>query len=67
MNRVKELRKKRGMSQAELAVKARTSPTMLVMIERYGHRPGPDLRERIARALGVTPEDIWPEVRDGQE
>lgn len=59
-NRLRELRLGRGMVLQELAVKAGTSPSMLVAIEKYGHLPGPDLRERIAAALGVAEGAIWP-------
>jgi transcriptional regulator with XRE-family HTH domain len=64
-NRLRALRLERGMTQQELALRARTTPALLTWVERYGYLPGPELQERIARALDVTPEDIWPlEVRD---
>jgi DNA-binding XRE family transcriptional regulator len=34
---------------------------MLSAIERWGYRPGADLCERIAAALGVAVSDVWPE------
>jgi DNA-binding XRE family transcriptional regulator len=59
MNKVREHRHEQGMAMAELAVKAKVSPTTLVMIERYGYIPGPEMRRRIAAALGVAEPDIW--------
>jgi hypothetical protein len=32
----------------------------LSAMERWGHLPGPAVRERIAAALGVSAATIWP-------
>jgi lambda repressor-like predicted transcriptional regulator len=61
MNLEKFLRQK-GMTRLELAVSAKTSPNTLWLVEKYNHRPGRGVAERIAKALGVTPEDIWEDL-----
>lgn len=60
MNKVREVRHLMGMAQQELAVRARISPGVLTMIERYHYTPGPDMRRRIAEVLGVTKEELFP-------
>jgi DNA-binding XRE family transcriptional regulator len=35
---------------------------MLSAIEKWGYKPGVDLCARIAAALGVSINDIWPEL-----
>ncbi|MFC1916706.1 helix-turn-helix transcriptional regulator [Chloroflexota bacterium] len=60
MNRVREVRLQMGLAQQALAVRARISPGVLTMIERYGYCPGPDMRQRIAEVLGVTKEELFP-------
>ena len=38
-----------------------STPSWLTYIEKYGHVPGPELRERIAAALNVVEDELWPE------
>jgi len=63
MNNVRNVRLSKGIAQQELAVKAGTNPSFLTMIEKYGYRPGGSLRQRIAIALGVTDQELWPEEK----
>jgi transcriptional regulator with XRE-family HTH domain len=57
--RIKELRDGLGMTQEELASKAKMSRSQLAMIERET-RPANTLRlNAIAAALGVPPEDLF--------
>jgi DNA-binding XRE family transcriptional regulator len=65
-NTLRELRQDRNLSQWGLAVRAGTSATTVSAIERWGYKPGVDLRERIATALGVNVADIWGEVSHEQ-
>lgn len=60
MNHLKEIRTGKGLAQAGLAVQAEVSPTVIANIERWGYKPTERVREKIARALGVTLADIWP-------
>ncbi len=62
MNRVREVRRRCKLALQGLAVRAKTSPSMLIYVERYGHIPNDDLRQRIAAALGVSEQELWPEL-----
>ena len=59
MNHLRELRKEQGLAQQGLAVRASVSPSLVVMIERWGYRPTEAVRDRIARALNCNVTDIW--------
>jgi transcriptional regulator with XRE-family HTH domain len=61
-NHLRRKRLQRKISLMGLAQQAGTSPAWLTYIERYGHLPGPELRQRIARALEATEDEIWPEL-----
>jgi len=65
-NQLRQLRLRLSYSQLELSVAAEVSPAMVVAIERYGYTPGPDVRAKIAKALGVSESTLWPglEVTD---
>ena len=63
-----EIRKAVGLKQRELAVMSRVDVSNISDIERYGYRPGPKRRARIAEALKVPEVAIWPElVTEGRE
>ena len=51
--RVKALRLERGMSQAELAKRARISRVHVIRIETARQEPTLGVMERLAKALGV--------------
>jgi DNA-binding XRE family transcriptional regulator len=53
---IKAMRKHRGMTQAELAQAARTSPVYISQIERGKRRSGRRLFAKLGRALGVAPD-----------
>ncbi len=59
--RLHELRVRAGISREELAVAARISVRYVQALER-GEREEPSvtIAQRIARALGVNVNDIWP-------
>jgi len=60
-----ELRKRRlaaGLTQRELAQRARTSPSVLSRIERGRLYAYPALRRRIAAALNCNEHEIFPEL-----
>ena len=59
---MRDIRKNRKMSLMALATAAGSTPSWLTYIERYGHVPGPELRKRIAAALGVSEAELWPEL-----
>ena len=67
-NKMRAWRQKLGFTQQELTQAAGVSIATIVLIERYGHLPGEDVRGRIATALGVSESVIWPnlEVESGK-
>ena len=60
-SRLREVRRSRGMTQAELAYKAHVTPTYVGRLESGAAAPGIDLVERLAKALGTTVADLIPE------
>jgi transcriptional regulator with XRE-family HTH domain len=56
-NRIKENRKKLGMSQSDLAIKCGVSQPTVANWERGDHVPRPDALEKIAESLGV--DSVW--------
>jgi transcriptional regulator with XRE-family HTH domain len=58
--RLRELRRSRGMTQAELARRAEVSVTHLSELENAEIAPGIDLVDRLARALGAAVVDLLP-------
>jgi len=47
-----------------LAAAAGCSASAIAVAERWGYRPGPAVRAKIAAALGVEEREIWPEAND---
>jgi transcriptional regulator with XRE-family HTH domain len=60
-NCLRQLRRAQGLPLYGLAVKASVSPTIVSMIERFDYMPGEPVRLRLAGALGVQPQLIWPD------
>ncbi len=58
--RLREVRRSRGMTQAELSRKAHVTPSYVWRLESGGAAPGIDLVARLARALGTTSHDLLP-------
>jgi transcriptional regulator with XRE-family HTH domain len=58
--RLRELRRARGMTQAELARLAHVTTTYIGRLENEGAAPGIDLVARLAAALGVELADLLP-------
>lgn len=59
-NVLKAVRINKGLPIAAVAVRARVGTATITMIEKYGHEPRPDTKARIATALAVSVEAIWP-------
>ena len=69
MNNLKEIRTKKGISQLTLAKLTNIAPTDISRIENDWLRPYPDWRKRLARALGTTEHELFPdeeEVSNGE-
>lgn len=63
---LRRLRHARGMTQEELADRARLSPRYLGSIERAGVSASVTVLGRLARALGVTPCDLLMSRKRGR-
>jgi transcriptional regulator with XRE-family HTH domain len=59
-DRLRQLRRSRGMTQAELARRADVSVTHLSELKNADVAPGIDLVDRLARALGAAMADLLP-------
>jgi len=62
---VRDLRARKLWTQAKLAHRARLSVNTINRIENEkGYVPNVVTQERIARALGVERQEIWPEPQE---
>ena len=57
--RIRELRKKRGYTQAQLAERVEVSDNFIGYVERGVQAPSLDTLDRIAEALDVTVRDLF--------
>jgi transcriptional regulator with XRE-family HTH domain len=64
--RLREVRRSRGMTQAELSSRAKVSVTHLSELENAEIAPGIDLVDRLARALGATLADLLPSAASAE-
>jgi transcriptional regulator with XRE-family HTH domain len=64
--RLRELRRSRGMTRAELARRAEVSATHLSELENAEIAPGIDLVDRLARALGAAVADLLPSAEPAE-
>jgi DNA-binding XRE family transcriptional regulator len=58
---LRALRQERRLAIYGLAARAQCSPTTIGAVERWGYRPSAAVCERLAAALDVPVEVIWPE------
>lgn len=58
MNRIKELRKERGWTLAELERRSGVKQRTIWSLENANNAPTLPIGLRLARALGVTPEEL---------
>ena len=61
MNRLREIRLKQGLTQRELAEKSHTPQSLISAIERGDLKPWSAVAHRIARVLGISVSDIFPD------
>lgn len=57
---LRSIRLDRGLAIAAVAVRARVASGTIITIEKYGHNPRSETKQRLADALGVAVEQIWP-------
>src|SRR5215208_7633716 len=62
MDRIRQLRKERGLSQVKLAVMADMDPATLNRLERGTGNPNLKTLERVAEVLGVEVADFFPKA-----
>ncbi len=62
MTEIKRVREARGWSRAELARRANLNATTVSLIENGRLLPYPLQLEKLARALGVEPQDLQGET-----
>ncbi len=63
MNKLKEVRNERGLSQLKLAFLTGISPGDLSRIENGWLRPYPGWRKRLAKALGIAQTELFPDEK----
>ena len=61
MNRLQRIRKDKGLSQLKLSMMTGIAPGDISRIENNWLKPYPGWRKRLARALGVTEAELFPE------
>lgn len=57
--RLRYWRRRRGMTQSELAATAKVSSQTIVNIERYGKDPIVSTVRKLAKALNLTTEELF--------
>jgi transcriptional regulator with XRE-family HTH domain len=67
MLRIKWERLRREWSQEQLGAMAQLSATDISKIERRFLSPYPEQRQRLAKALGIRPEELLEEVEFSDE
>jgi transcriptional regulator with XRE-family HTH domain len=56
---IKEYRRKRGITQSELAERSNISANFMGMIEQERKFPAPEVLDRIAEALGIDTSELF--------
>src|SRR3954470_12451506 len=63
---IRRLREERGLTQEELAARIRINRNYVGMIERQENSPTVAMLERIAKALGIEPAQLFDEKAAGR-
>jgi putative transcriptional regulator len=61
LNKVKQIRKERGLSQLKLSFMTDISPWDISRIENGWIKPYPGWRKRLCKALGKSEQELFPE------
>jgi transcriptional regulator with XRE-family HTH domain len=64
--RLREIRKIRGLTQAELAIKSGYSEGMVSRVENGELAPSEDFAAALCKALGVTPKELFLDEDGGK-
>jgi len=60
LNRLREVRKEKGLSQLKLAFMTGIAPNEISRIENGWLKPYPGWRKRLSRALGMPESELFP-------
>ena len=63
-NRIKQFRERQGLSQVELARRARTAGPNLSAVERGERKAWPKLRRNLARALKTSQSELFRDEKE---
>lgn len=66
-NKIREYREKLGLSQTQLAQKISLAPGNLSNLENGKRNPWSKVRRDLARVLGATESELFPNNREGQD
>jgi len=61
MNQLRQIRERKGLNQRQLAEKAHVCQGLISDFERETRKPWASVRSKIARALGVSENEIFGE------
>lgn len=61
LTRLRELRQRAAMSQADLADRARVARTTIIRLEQGDPNVQPSTLRKLSRALHVKPTELWEE------
>ena len=64
-NNLKEIRKEKGVSQVKLSRLTLIAPSDISRIENGWLKPYPGWRKRLAEALGVAEDKLFPNGKEG--
>jgi transcriptional regulator with XRE-family HTH domain len=67
MNKLRETRVVKRITQFQLRLSTGIHQSKISMIENGLIKPSEDEEKRLAKALGVSPEDIWERDAEGQK
>ncbi len=62
MNQLRNRRVALGYSQLKLSVDAGVSHVTIVAVEKYGYVPGPRVRSKLTKVLGLAEVTLWPSL-----
>ena len=65
MSKLREIRFLRGMNQYQLAILAQMHQSRISLIENGYVKPRADEKERLAKALNMKPDELWPDKEIG--
>ena len=63
-NNFRQLRKQQHLTIMELAAITGVSTATIVGVERYNLYPGPSVRVRLSKALGISESALWPSLEN---